>query len=140
VANQEAEKRGVPFERIDYTLRAGSGGGAPLWTIELFAHGGKVATMRIAADSGAIVDQDFRPGQNAEDRTYVENDRRQPPVYDARPDERPYDGQGPDPRDGEHHDVTAKDVGEDVGNFFKRVGRHFQKRGRQLNNFFTGDR
>ena len=53
VANQEAEKRGIPFDRLDYTLSSGVGRGAPLWTIELFeGKSGRVGTLRIAADSG----------------------------------------------------------------------------------------
>lgn len=120
VANQEAEKRGVPFDRIDYTLSNGSGGGAPIWTIELFeVRAGHVATFRIAADSGAIVEQNFSGDRRFEgDRAYVEEDPRggpRPPAYR-----------------GEH------DPADDVGDFFKRVGRHFQKRGKQLSNFFNG--
>jgi hypothetical protein len=121
VANQEAEKRGIPFERIDYTLSSSSGGGAPLWTIELFeGRNGKVATLRIAADSGAIVEQNFSSNGNfAGDRAYVEDDRRRSP------------GRPPEYRE-------EKDPGQEIGAFFGRVGRHFQKRGQQLSNFFTG--
>jgi hypothetical protein len=119
VANQEAEKRGVAFDRIDYTLSSGSGGGAPLWTIELFdGRNGRVATLRVAADNGAIVEQNFSGDRRFEgDRAYVEGDdhRTRPPEYRG-----------------------EKDPGEEVTDFFKRIGRHFQKRGRQLNNFFTG--
>lgn len=119
VANQEAEKRGVAFDRIDYTLSSGSGGGAPLWTIELFeGRNGRVATLRVAADSGAIVEQNFSGERRFDgDRAYVEDDNRR-----TRPPE--YRGE--------------RDAGEEVGDFFKRIGRHFQKRGKQLNNFFTG--
>src|SRR5262249_14397858 len=114
VANQEAEKRGIPFDRIDYTLQ--SGNGAPTWTVEIFdGHNGRVGLLRIAADSGAIVEQNFASeGRFAGDHAYVDGDARRAP---------------------ESHD---KDVGDEIGDFFKRIGRHFQKRGRQLNNFFTG--
>lgn len=128
VANQEAEKRGLPFDRIDYTLHSGSGGGAPLWTVELFeGRNGKVGTMRIAADSGAIVEQNFPADRRFEsDRAYVDEgnraDRRPAPPRDR--------------REQEYRDES--DPGAEVGAFFNRVGRHFQKRGRQLSNFFTG--
>jgi hypothetical protein len=122
VANQEAEKRGVAFDHIDYTLSSGSGGGAPLWTIELFeGRNGRVATLKVAADSGAIVEQNFSGDRRfAGDRAYVEDEHRRGP---SRPPE--YRGEGRDP-------------GEEVGAFLQRIGRHFQKRGKQLSNFFTG--
>ena len=123
VANQEAEKRGIPFDHIDYTLSSGSGGGAPLWTIELFeGRNDRVAMLKVAADSGAIVEQNFSSDRRFEgDRAYVENDRRGP-GRETRPPE--YRGE--------------RDPGEEISDFFKRVGRHFQKRGKQLDNFFTG--
>lgn len=128
VANQEAEKRGIPFDRLDYTLSSGSGGGAPLWTVDLFeGRNGKVGTMRIAADSGTIVEQNFGPDRRFEsDREYVEPKPRE--------DSRRYAER--ERRDPEYRDES--DPGAEVGAFLNRVGRHFQKRGRQLSNFFTG--
>jgi len=126
VANQEAEKRGVPFDRVDYTLASGSGGGAPLWVVELFdGSKGRVGTLRISADTGAIVEQQFgRDRRYAEDRSFVEE--RRPPGRESDRRQREYRGEERDP-------------GEQIGAFFNRVGRHFQKRGRQLSNFFTGN-
>lgn len=120
VANQEAEKRGIAFDRIDYTLGSASGGGAPLWTIELFdGRNGRVAMLKVAADSGAIVDQNFTGDRRVEsDRAYVEDDHHR------------------GPRPPEYRE--ERDPGEEIGDFFKRVGRHFQKRGKELSNFFTG--
>ena len=124
VANQEAEKRGIAFDRIDYTLHSGSGGGAPLWTVELFeGRNGRVGLLRVAADSGAIVEQNFSPDQRfAGDRAYVEDDRRRTPDRDPR--SREYRGE--------------RDPADEVGDFLSRIGRHFQKRGKQLSNFFSG--
>lgn len=124
VANQEAEKRGIPFDHIDYTLSSGSGGGAPLWTIELFeGRNGRVGLLRVAADSGAIVDQNFSSDRRlANDRAFVEEDRQRGPGRDTRPS----------------NSHGERDPGEEAGDFFKRVGRHFEKRGKQLGNFFTG--
>jgi hypothetical protein len=52
VANQEMQKARIPFDRIDYVLRSGSGG-SPVWRVELFdGNTGRVATMEIAADTG----------------------------------------------------------------------------------------
>jgi hypothetical protein len=116
VANQEAEKRGIPFDHIDYTLSSAGGGGAPLWTIELFeGRNGRVGVLKVAADTGAIVDQNFSGDRRFEsDHAYVEDDHHRGPQTDER------------------------DPGEEIGAFFKRIGRHFQKRGQQLSNFFTG--
>ena len=118
VANQEAEKRGTPFDRIDYTLRSGRGG-VPTWTVELYeARHGQVGMLRISADSGSIVEQNFASDRRyAGDRAYVEGENR---------------GQRRVENRDEH------DLGDDIGSFMKRVGRHFEKRGRQLSNFFTG--
>lgn len=125
VVNQEAQKRAVPFERLDYVLHGGSGG-APVWDIELFdGRTGRVGSMRISADTGEIIQQNFaqrgRPLEE-DDRSFVEE--REPDR--DRDDRRVY-------RDEEEGSVTLPD-------FVDRVGRHFQKRGRQLENFFTGRR
>jgi len=122
IVNQEAGKRHVTFDRLDYALRGGSKGGAPMWEIELYEKGGKVGVMRIAADSGEILEQDFSPQRSyADDRTYLD-DRTAPPP-----------------------DRGSPEYSDDRGNgnaslpaFFDRVGRHFQRRGRQLEKFFTG--
>jgi len=137
VVNQEAEKRGVPFERLDYTLGSGSGGGAPLWTVELFdGRKGRVGTLRVSADTGAIVEQQFGSDRRfAEDRAYVEPERGRGPA----PREREYRGE-PRQYRGEEREYRGEERGpaEEVGAFINRVGRHFEKRGRQLSNFFTG--
>ena len=58
VVNQECGQRGILFDRVDYSLRSGSGGGSPVWTAELFdGRNGKVATFQVAADSGTILSQ-----------------------------------------------------------------------------------
>ena len=33
IVNQETQKTGQTFDRLDYSLRSGSGGGAPVWTV-----------------------------------------------------------------------------------------------------------
>lgn len=133
VANQEAEKRGIPFDHLDYTLASGSGN-VPIWTVELYeGRNGRVGTVRIAADSGAIVEQNFSSDRRfAGDRDYVEP-RPGPDRYADR--NRDADRDRDRYRSGRDDE---REVGESITSFFNRVGRHFQKRGRQLNNFFTG--
>ena len=122
VVNQEAQKRRVPFDRLDYTLRGGSNAGAPMWEISLFQDAGKVGTMRIAADTGQVLEQDFSPpSRYADDRAYIDEDAA--PAQRNRSREERYDEGDEDPT---------------LRGFADRVGRHFQRRGRQIQNFFTG--
>lgn len=121
VVNQEAGKRRTTFDRLDYSLRGGSKGGAPIWEIELYEKGNRVGVMRIAADSGEILEQDFSPQRTyADDRTYLDDNT-------APPDRRPPD-----------YSDDRGDGSATLPGFANRVGRHFQKRGRQLERFFTG--
>ncbi len=129
IANDEAKKAGLPFDKVDYTLKSGARAGAPVWEVDLFdGHNGRVATVDIAADSGAIVHRDIAtqaaPPPSAPPGPYVE---RHPPIHDVPP---------PDVDSEEGQPLTG------VGDFFDRVKRHivhhFEKRRRQFENFFSG--
>jgi hypothetical protein len=127
IANQEAQKTNVPFDHIDYLLKAGTSGGAPVWQLELFdGKNGRVAAMDIAADSGTVLRRNFdnrRPQDD--DHAYLDDHRNPPPGGSSRgPDEEGYS------RPGEPF--------RNVPDFFHRLGKRFQKRGHQLENFFTG--
>lgn len=125
VANQEAQKAGVPFVRVDYVLKSGTGSGAPVWQLQLLDAGGaSVGSLQIAADNGAILREEglaprTKPSAREQDRPYVE---------------------GPVERDVAPYDEPGYERNGDSGlpGFLKRVGRHFERRGRQLENFFTG--
>jgi hypothetical protein len=126
IANQEAQKAGVPFQRVDYTLKAGTASGAPVWQLDLFDDRGRgVGSLHIAADTGAILRQELasrgRVDPREDDRAYVEDG----PPHD--------DGDYPPPRS-----AHERDLGSGLPGFLRRVGRHFERRGRQLENFFTG--
>jgi hypothetical protein len=130
VVNQEAAKRRVAFERLDYTLRAG-GKGAPVWEVDLYNQANKVGTVRIAADTGALLEQDYSPQRNyAGDRDYVQGNRPPPPP--AGPDASDYRD------DGSRRDRPRGATSPSLPAFFDRVGRHFERRGKQIENFFTG--
>jgi hypothetical protein len=130
VVNQEAGKRHVAFDRLDYTLRGGSKGGVPIWEVELYDKGNKVGTVRIAADSGELLEQNFSPQRRyAEDRTYVEGDRTPPSSPTGEPSYRD---------DGSVRDRPRGATSPTIPAFFDRVGRHFERRGKQIENFFTG--
>ncbi len=126
IANQQAEKAGVAFDRVDYLLKAGANGGAPVWELKLLnSREGQVGSLHIAADSGTVLRQEGLANRDrsaaskhrdseAEDRDFVE------PTRDARP---------PD---------EEKERIRDAPSLFRRAGRHFERRGYQIRNFFTG--
>jgi len=128
IINQETQKLNVAFDHVDYTLHAGVRGGAPVWDVDLFdGRNGRVCTMEIAADSGTILHKDVIRAQNggpdtSGDHVYVQE---QPRAY-------PGPGEDGDTYYEENHS------GGGVNGFFGKVKRHFEKRGRQFENFFTG--
>jgi hypothetical protein len=124
IANQEAQRASVPFQRVDYTLKSATASGAPVWQLELFDDRGRsVGSMHIAADTGTVLRQELVAHAGTDprdgDRAFVED--VPPPNY------------GEEPRDVRDHDT-----GSGLPGFLRRVGRHFERRGRQLENFFTG--
>lgn len=130
IVNQEAQKTNVPFDHIDYLLRAGTGGGAPVWQIDLIdGHNGHVGSVDIAADSGSVLRRNFdRPHSGDDDHAYLDDHRNPPPPsYQASRDGGVDDGYS---RPGEPF--------RNVPDFFHRLGKRFEKRGHQLENFFTG--
>jgi hypothetical protein len=135
IVNQEAEEQGIVFSRMEYLLRAGTGGGAPVWQLDLFDGSRSSGRMTVAADSGAILDRQMRSTGPAPDsrstrdsrsdgerRDYAERDedRDLPPVSDGRWSER-----------GEKF--------RSVEDFFHRLGKRFERRSDQLKKFFVGD-
>ncbi len=130
IADQEAQKAGIAFDRVDFLLKAGTGGGAPVWELELFdGRNGRTGYVAIAADSGTVLRRDMERtprGPASDDRAYLD-DRRDPPPSRPRND-------GDDDR---NYDSDRSGPGGLPG-FVNRVGRHFQKRGKQLENFFSG--
>ena len=128
VANQEAQKAGAPFDHVDYLLRSGTGGGAPVWQIELSdSKLGRAGSIDIAADTGTVLRQEItKPGARRieDDRTYLDGRPSPPPPPRS------------DTRSGGYSQPGEPFRG--VGDFFHRVGKRFERRGSQLENFFTG--
>lgn len=125
IANQEAQKVGALFDHMDYLLKSGSNGGAPIWELELFdGRNGRAGLITVAADSGTVLHRQFDRSSHSgsDDRTYLE--------YGGTP-RRPSDGDMETP-DHEHRSSGGLPA------FLDRVGRHFEKRGHQIENFFTG--
>jgi hypothetical protein len=118
IANQEVSKTALVFDRVDYDLKSGTQGGAPVWTIELFnGRSGRVGVFEIAADSGSILrqelDEKYRKEITREDREFLKEEERRDFAYEDR-------------------------EGGGLPGFFDRLGKRFKKRGRQFENFFTG--
>ncbi|NBV85540.1 MAG: hypothetical protein EBS01_04595 [Verrucomicrobia bacterium] len=58
IANNEALRANVSFDRLDYVLSTGSPGGSPAWKVELFdGPSVRVGLLRIAADTGVIIER-----------------------------------------------------------------------------------
>ncbi len=71
VANTEALRANVSFDRLDYVLSTGGPGGAPTWKVELFDGPViRVGSLKIAADSGAVIER-------SSELTITEDDRRE---------------------------------------------------------------
>jgi len=131
IANQEAQKAGQPFDRIDYTLSGGRSG-APVWRLELFTkRNGRAGEIEVAADSGTVLRRDLHLGDKTnpapDDRAYL----RDHPAPDAGPRVAP-DADPPD----RHVYVEDEELGPGITDLFGKIGRHFQKRSKQLKNFF----
>ena len=143
VANQEAQKSAAPFDHADYVLHSGSGGGAPVWQIELTdSKLGRAGSIDIAADTGTILRQEFsRPaarGPVADDRTFLDDRRTPPPPPPRYDDGRATRSDDSRPvRSGDGYSQSGESF-RGVGDFFHRIGKRFEKRSGQLENFFTG--
>ena len=125
VANQEAQKGNVPFDHIEYVLKSGTGGGAPVWQLDLSdGKTGRVGSVEIAADSGAVLHRDFDAHRAGDDHAYVDGGNPPPPP-------------NPPPGDGGHYS-RGGEVDINLPDLFHRISKHMEKRQRQLENFFTG--
>ncbi len=147
IANDEAKKAGVAFERVDYLLKSGSHGGAPVWELQLF-HGAseRVATVQIAADSGTILREDGLTVRGG--RTYPRVDQRPPvtdrdyvapPPDDRRTEDREYVDRRYEDRRIDEDRVEAHEPIRNVPSLFRRAKQHFERRGDQIRNFFLGE-
>jgi hypothetical protein len=127
IANQEAQKTNVPFDHIEYLLKAGTGGGVPVWQLDLLdGRNGRVGSVDIAADSGTVLRRNFdrgRPGED--DHAYLDDHRTPPPSADQ-------------PGDSDESFSRSGEPFRSVPDFFHRLGKRFEKRGHQLENFFNG--
>jgi hypothetical protein len=130
IANQEMQKQGVQFDRLDFHLRAPTASQPPIWHVDLFDRGTRVASFELAADSGAILERQIsrelvpKPGPSSDRDFLTGRPPQRGPVADQdRPDNWSRPGE---PFRG-------------VGDFFHRLGKRFERRGDQLKHFFDRD-
>ena len=144
IANDEAKRAYLPFDQVDYTLKSGSKGGAPVWALDLSeTHSGHVATFEIAADSGTILHKDIT-GHPVAPPNYNNHDPNHDPNHDLNHDAN-HDANHDQPRDDYRVDPEPSDdlpFQQKVGKFFdhakEKISHHFEKRRRQFENFFSG--
>ena len=140
IVNQETQERGIVFGRLEYTLKAGTGGGAPVWQVDLYDGSRRTGRYLVAADSGAVLDRDV---QGAAPQPAPRSTRRS--GSGERVEDRDFVNQGRDPEEGNLPPVSSgrwSEPGEkfrSVQDFFHRVGKRFERRGDQLKRFFVGD-
>jgi hypothetical protein len=138
IVNQEAQKAKMPFDRVDYSLV--NTGRASIWHLEIYdGRNGRVGSLDISADSGNVTNRDFqggnRPPPAQDDRDFL---REQAARDHRKPGDRPpvYD-EDRDPRDdGRRLYRDDEDMGPGITDIFGKIGRHFEKRSKQLKNFF----
>ena len=138
IVEQEMKKTAQTFDRLDYSLRSGSGGGAPVWTVEIFdGRRGKVGSMLLAADTGAILEQSNAgapAGNVAGDRDFL---RGNPPPPVAQ-DDNVYRSRDTEVRYSDGRYSQPGEPFRGIGDFFHRLGNRVVRRGEHLENFFTG--
>ncbi len=122
VANQAATKVATPFDRVDYLLTSGASGGSPVWHLQLTEiKTGPAGSLEISADTASILREDFKkPAAVPEAAAVAGNNRRTaPPVRGA---------------EAEHSQPGERF--RDVPDFFHRLGKRFERRGKEVQHFF----
>jgi hypothetical protein len=65
-ARDEAAKKNVAFDHVNYLLSADSASGKPVWNVDLYGVGQQlVGTIRIGADDGILVSSNWNPNGNS---------------------------------------------------------------------------
>lgn len=154
VAERQAKKAGFAYDHANYTLRAGTKSGSPVWEVRLTDEkSASAGRVNISATTGNVLSSDgltnrpkpvaaAKPVPGAEPEPYV----APAPRYQPAPAPR-YE---PEPQYREERIASGgttpgiQRAGDQAGQFFDRVGNHMNRRGHQIGDFFhnifTGDR
>ena len=151
VAERQAKKAAFAYDHANYTLRAGSKSGSPIWEVRLTdEQSGNTATVNVAATTGNVLSTDGLtnrrkavagapaplPAPAPEPAPYVTP--APAPRYQPAPEDR-----SAQPSSGRYSPGFQR-ANDDANQFFDRVGNHMERRGHQIGDFFhnlfTGDR
>ncbi len=77
IANREATKAQLGFDKIDYTLRMGDETTTPVWILRMIDSRGKmVGTVHLAADTGSVLRREGMDGKDRlTDEDYIPEER-----------------------------------------------------------------
>jgi len=126
-AEQEASRNQVGFDSVNYRLTLDADSGKPVWMLELFDYEQRpVGRVRIAAGNANVLSAtDWVHDRNSVTRPSHGSDEEfvagpQPP-----PAESGNDYRQPEYREGDHHDSSVEDSGEQTGETVGERTNHF---------------
>ncbi len=145
VAEQEATRSRIGFERVNYVLQPGQRSATPVWVIDLLdRNSAPAASVEVSAENGRVVELRSR---GAGRRDYASEERlvadeggpvvQQREIYDAEPDDRREYGADRGDYADEGRDSGGGFLGR-MQHFGHRVERHFRRDGAVVEKFFTG--
>jgi hypothetical protein len=130
VAERAAKKAGFAYDHVEYALRAGTSGGAPVWELRLVdERKGGVATVTVAADSGKLLTSEGleQVGESpGSDERVAENrpprDRGDREEKRRREDDHQAEERHDEDKPGNKLTRFADRAGRHIGGFFDRIG------------------
>jgi hypothetical protein len=147
IAEREAKKAGFGYDYVDYSLRAGTHGGSPVWELRMVdSQTGDAATMTLAATTGKVLATDGfvnrrRTAPIAQAPSAVTRPGR-PDYYEPAPDSRR--NLPPQPEAERNPESSAPPLGIRVNRWFGRagiyIGKRFNQAGEAIGNVFSGNR
>jgi hypothetical protein len=128
IANREAKKGGVGFDKVDYTLRIGDESATPVWILQLLDdRDQQVGRLHIGADTGTVLRRDgFGRRGRVTDEDYI-SEERDVAVRDR-------------PRGRDHAYEDDEEEYENRRGVKYRIKKAFVGAGATLEEFFTGKR
>ncbi len=133
IAEREAKKTAFTYDRANYSLRGGSKGGSPVWEIHLVDdRSGSTATLDIAATNGNVLATEGLAGR----KPVAASPAPAPAAPSATPRPQPVAEERVARTTARTNPPRAQRAGDEVGQFFERVGNHMSRRGRQVDDFF----
>lgn len=143
IVDQEAKKDGTVFSRLEFLLKSGTGGGAPVWEVDLFDGRKQAGRMIIAADSGSVLSRNAAHDSSEAERRPQDQTRYREPAPDRGEDrysrERYAEDRNLPPPVSSGRYSERGEKFRSVDDFFHRLGKRFERRSDQLKKFFVGE-